>query len=146
MGDSWEAESLPIRWLRIMAGGVVTSKPGRPSGDSSIEGKEDHLIHDISVRTALGDELQILDAPANRRPELMRVDNAAERLPFALPSRCLRQEIVILGEHHSLQHLRSIQEFGVGELAGMILLCREHVDLTKPQAVRNGPWNVVIHV
>jgi hypothetical protein len=46
----------------------------------------------------IGDDCQILDSAANRHAELVRVDNACERLPFALPCRGDLQEVSISRE------------------------------------------------
>lgn len=57
----------------------------------------------------------------------MRIDNAAKFNPFALTARRFSQEILILGEQHSLQLGSPIQQNRVGHVAPTVFLCRQDI-------------------
>jgi len=64
----------------------------------NLQRQEERLPGHVLRLTHLRDKLQVTDTIANRHAELMRVDNAAERLPLPLALRRFGEQIVILGE------------------------------------------------
>ncbi len=61
----------------------------------------------------LGDNLQIVNAPANGDAKLMGVYDASEETPRLLPSLGFGQKILIAGEQRPVQRRSPIQKFVV---------------------------------
>ncbi|MEJ7873317.1 MAG: hypothetical protein WKF67_13745 [Rubrobacteraceae bacterium] len=58
---------------------------------------------------------------------MVRIDNATERLPPPLALRRFGKQIVILGEQHSFQLRRTVQQRRISKLARSVFVGREHV-------------------
>lgn len=64
----------------------------------NLQRQEERLPSHILGLTRLYDNLQVTDTIADRYAELVRVDNATERLPLPLALRRFGEQVVILGK------------------------------------------------
>jgi hypothetical protein len=72
---------------------------------------------------------------ADRDAELMRVNVAGESAPLRLAPRCFDEEIFVLREHDAAERRRPVEQCGVGETGGTVLLRGQHVHATPAQPV-----------
>ena len=91
----------------------------------------------------VGYDLEVADAPPNRCV-LVRVDDAAKRITAGMSSRCLGQQVRILGEEHSIELGGAVHERRISSFAGSIFKRCEHGDTSQAQA-DDRPRRVQVH-
>lgn len=76
----------------------------------------------------------------------MRVDDPVKGRAGVLTPGRLDQKIVILREEHSSEQGRTVQEIGILQIAGTVLVSGQHIHTAQTQPVRDGAGDVVIQV
>ena len=123
--------------------GARACPPGQPG---SPQGKVLDPICQIHGFSGGGDQLQVIDAPADRHLQLVGVDDAGEGKPPSLSVGGLCQEVGIPAEQHSSEGCRPVEELGIGQATGVILFGREDIDTAEPEPQRDGARDMDIHV
>ncbi len=82
--------------------------------------------------------LYLDDDSADRRRQLMTVNESSESHTTALPLSGDRQEILILTEQHVLKLGGAVKQRGILKPSTSVFLRREHFDPSPPNACRDG--------
>ena len=93
-----------------------------------------------------GDQLQVVDALADRHLELMGVHQPSKGAARSLPLRGLCEKVRVPGEEDAPERAGPVQKLSVGEPAGTILVSGQDVDGAEPEPLGDGPGHVHIHV
>jgi len=92
------------------------------------------------------DQLQVVDALADRHLELMGVHQPSKGAARSLPLRGLCEKVRVPGEEDAPERAGPVQKLSVGEPAGTILVSGQDVDGAEPEPLGDGPGHVHIHV
>jgi hypothetical protein len=76
----------------------------------------------------LGDERQILDRPADAEVDLLGERDCQERPALPLPPCGNGKKVLILGEDHSPERRRALEQLLVRQFARAIIVRREDID------------------
>ena len=102
-----------------------------------LQGEMQYRVHKLLGLGSLGHKLQVTDALADRDPQLVGVDHAAEANTFHLALLRYSKQVVVLAEEHSPQLGGAIQNLVVGSPGAAVLLCRDDIDasLRRPTVI-----------
>ncbi len=96
--------------------------------------------------SSFANDFQVPHDPPYRNAQLVRVNDAVKGNPCPLPFRRLIQQVVISREERSSQLAGAVQQCGIIQLTGPILLSGKRVYPAKAKPKRDRMRHMVIHV
>ena len=131
-----EKSSDTVRYARRTREGEVAFSKGQELNSSC----------EILRRGCFGHQIEVAHALADRAPELMSVDDAGKERTCHLASFCLGEEVIILREEWAAELRRPVEKVRVLNSCAAVLLRRDDLDSSQPQAEGDRAWNVLVEV